>query len=74
MFLQSFDAHELQRIDQVLLPEQNMDVKLVQLIAKTSWGLTKIYQQGSAINYDYDWMLAPGAMKKILNCLTIPMS
>jgi glycerophosphoryl diester phosphodiesterase len=64
-FVQSFDPIELQRIKQELLPELNMQVKLVQLIAMTSWRETLIYQQGISTNYNYDWMLEADAMAEV---------
>ncbi|MEI6894678.1 MAG: glycerophosphodiester phosphodiesterase [Colwellia sp.] len=65
VFVQSFDALELKRIKKYLLPALNMQVKLVQLIAMTSWQETLIYKQGKRVVYDYDWMLTPEAMPKI---------
>ena len=65
IFLQCFDVHELQRLRHELLPELGMNLKLVQLIAKTDWGVS--YQKiGSDWQpYNYDWMLEPGAMAQI---------
>ncbi|GAA0352503.1 glycerophosphodiester phosphodiesterase [Morganella psychrotolerans] len=66
VYLQCFDPNELKRIKQELLPEMGMDVKLVQLIAYTDWQET--FEQnadGKWVNYNYDWMMAPGAMSKI---------
>ncbi|GHB73142.1 glycerophosphodiester phosphodiesterase [Psychrosphaera saromensis] len=65
VFLQSFDAIDLQRIKKQLLPELNMQIKLVQLIAMTDWQETLIYQQDSTSVYNYDWMLQPSSMQKI---------
>ncbi|MFT5758659.1 MAG: glycerophosphoryl diester phosphodiesterase [Alteromonadaceae bacterium] len=65
VFVQSFDPIELKRIKKKLLPELNMQVKLVQLIALTSWKETLIYQQGTSTAYDYDWMLKTEAMTEI---------
>ncbi|GAB7262044.1 hypothetical protein DZS_28070 [Dickeya ananatis] len=43
-----------------------MNLKLVQLIAETRWQETQQQQpDGRWVNYDYDWMLKPGAMQKI---------
>jgi len=64
VYLQSFDAIELQRIDSELLPSMQMDLKLVQLIAMTSWGLTKVYDANEVSNYSYDWMFAADGMSK----------
>lgn len=65
VYLQSFDADELKRIKYELLPKLSMDIKLVQLIAETSWGETMQYIDGKPVAYDYDWMFQPGAMKEI---------
>jgi len=65
VYLQSFDAIELKRIDSELLPSLQMDLKLVQLIAMTSWGLTKVYDANEVSNYSYDWMFAADGMSKV---------
>lgn len=65
VYLQTFDFNELKRIKTALLPKLNMDVKLVQLIAYTDWEETKEKKAGKWVNYDYDWMHRPGAMKQI---------
>jgi glycerophosphoryl diester phosphodiesterase len=65
IFLQCFDPEELRRLRQILLPEQGMDLKLVQLIAETRWGTTQVYRDGKIVPYNSDWMQAPGAMPKI---------
>lgn len=66
VYLQSFDPNELKRVGNELMPEMGMDLPLVQLIARTNWQLTqKQLSNGQWINYDYDWMLEPGAMSVI---------
>jgi glycerophosphoryl diester phosphodiesterase len=65
IFVQSFDPTELQRIKQHLMPKLNMELKLVQLIAMTSWQETLIYHNGTTTPYNYDWMLEINAMEKI---------
>lgn len=65
IFLQSFDANELVRIDKELMPKLEMDLNLVQLIANTHWGITKIYTEKNVSNYSYEWMFKAGAMVKI---------
>jgi glycerophosphoryl diester phosphodiesterase len=43
-----------------------MDLNLVQLIAYTDWNETQEKQpDGKWVNYSYDWMFKPGAMKQI---------
>ncbi|PCJ49025.1 MAG: glycerophosphodiester phosphodiesterase [Gammaproteobacteria bacterium] len=66
IFIQCFDPDETKRIKQVLMPELAMDLKLVQLIAETSWNETmRITPEGTLTAYNYDWMFEPGAMEKI---------
>jgi len=65
VFLQCFDPNELKRIKRNLFTESNMEVKLIQLLAKTEWNATMIYQGGKAIPYNYDWMFKSGGMQKI---------
>lgn len=65
IYLQSFDAEELQRIKHELMPELKMDLPLVQLIAETKWNEKQIKEQGKLQNYNYDWMLEPGGLEKI---------
>ncbi|MFT6349659.1 MAG: glycerophosphoryl diester phosphodiesterase [Psychromonas sp.] len=65
VYFQSFDPEELKRVKYELLPKLSMDIKLVQLMAETSWGETMTYVDGKPVAYDYDWMFKPGAMKKI---------
>lgn len=57
VYLQSFDANELKRIHDELLPMLNIDLKLVQLIADNSWLETfETDDSGDLKPYDYDWM------------------
>ena len=64
--LQCFDADELKRIKNELEPKMGMDLNLVQLIAYTDWNETQQKQpDGSWVNYNYDWMFKPGAMKQV---------
>ena len=66
VYLQCFDANELKRIKYELEPKMGMDLKLVQLIAYTDWHETRQRQaDGQWVNYSYDWMFKPGAMKQI---------
>jgi len=64
-YFQSFDSDELKRVKTELFPKLGLDIKLVQLMAETSWNETMQYQDGKAQPYNYDWMFKPGAMKKI---------
>ncbi|PTA91252.1 glycerophosphodiester phosphodiesterase [Kosakonia sp. H7A] len=66
VYLQCFDADELKRIKHELEPKMGMDLNLVQLIAYTKWHETQQKQpDGKWVNYNYDWMLQPGAMQQI---------
>ncbi|MGL4906536.1 MAG: glycerophosphodiester phosphodiesterase [Plesiomonas sp.] len=66
VFFQSFDAPDLQRVHDELLPKMGMDIKLVQLITPTDDQETMVINpDGSLTNYSYDWMFKPGAMAKI---------
>ena len=66
VYLQCFDAAELKRIKTELAPKRGMDLNLVQLIAYTDWNETQEKQpDGTWVNYNYDWMFKPGAMKQI---------
>ncbi|EKN3347347.1 glycerophosphodiester phosphodiesterase [Yersinia ruckeri] len=66
VYLQCFDVNELKRIKNELEPQKGMDLKLIQLVAYTDWNET--YEQqpnGKWVNYSYDWMFKPGAMKQV---------
>lgn len=66
VYLQTFDFNELKRIKTELLAQQDMDIKLVQLIAYTDWHETEEKNaKGEWVNYDYDWMFKPNAMQEV---------
>ncbi|MGB1238580.1 MAG: glycerophosphodiester phosphodiesterase [Pseudomonadales bacterium] len=65
VYIQSFDAPELERIRRELMPARNMDLKLVQLMAYTNWGIVKQYSNGKARERDVSWMFKQGGMQKI---------
>lgn len=65
VFLQSFDAEELQHIHNTLMPELEMNLPLIQLIAETEWEEKRVQRDGKWVNYDYDWMLTPEGLKTI---------
>ncbi|MEI2267633.1 glycerophosphodiester phosphodiesterase [Erwinia sp. CGal63] len=65
VYLQCFDYNELKRIKTELEPQRGMEVKLVQLITETASKETQEQQNGKWVNYSYDWMLQPGAMKTL---------
>ena len=47
------------------MPKLNVDYKLIQLIAETSWGETMQLKDGKLVPYNYDWLFEKGAMKKV---------
>ena len=66
VYIQTFDWNELKRIKTELMPQMGMDVKLVQLIGYNDWHETEEKDKnGKWVNYDYNWMFKPGAMKEI---------
>lgn len=65
VYLQCFDANELQRINSELMPAMDMDLKLVQLMAYTDWNETMVYKGDTAMPYSYDWMFEADGMKKV---------
>ncbi|SHF61740.1 glycerophosphoryl diester phosphodiesterase [Microbulbifer donghaiensis] len=65
IYLQSFDAEELQRIKRELMPRLGMDLPLIQLIAVTAWGEKQLQVDGKTSNYDYDWMLTAAGLERI---------
>lgn len=65
VYLQCFDYNEVKRIKTELEPSRDMNLKLVQLVAYTDWEETQEQKNGKWVNYSYDWMFEPGAMKTI---------
>lgn len=65
VYLQCFDYNEIKRIKTELEPQRGMNLKLVQLITETDSKETQEQQNGKWVNYSYDWMLQPGAMKTL---------
>ena len=61
-YLQTFDFNELVRIHDEVLPALNMDIQLVQLIARNEWEETMALQNGQWLAYDYSWMHEQGGM------------
>ncbi len=66
VYLQTFDFNELVRVRQELLPQLDMDLKLVQLIADNSWQETLVQDDsGRWIPYDYNWMHSAEGMAEL---------
>lgn len=65
VYLQCFDYNEVKRIKTELEPQRGMNLKLVQLITETDSKETQEQQNGKWVNYSYDWMFKPGAMKQV---------
>ena len=64
-YFQCFDPDETKRVHEQLLPDLNMDIKLVQLIAHTDWNETMRLENCELVAYNYDWLFAEGGMKKV---------
>ncbi len=66
IYLQCFDPNETMRIKNELFPKMGMELKLVQLIAETSWNKTMVYNsKGEAVPYNYDWIFEKDGASKI---------
>ncbi len=65
VYIQCFDPVETKRIKTEVMPKLNVDYKLIQLIAETSWGETMQLKDGKLTAYNYDWFFEKGAMKKV---------
>ncbi|GLO59843.1 glycerophosphodiester phosphodiesterase [Vibrio sp. MACH09] len=66
VYVQCFDPIETKRIAQVLMPAMNIDLKVVQLLAETSWNETMVVDdKGNVTPYNYDWMFKTGAMAEV---------
>ncbi|MBL1416087.1 MAG: glycerophosphodiester phosphodiesterase [Moritella sp.] len=66
VYVQCFDPIENKRIANVLMPELKIDLKVIQLMAETSWNETMVQnKQGKFEPYNYDWMFKPGAMAEV---------
>ena len=66
IYLQCFDPNETMRIKNELFPKMGMELKLVQLIAETSWNETMVYNsKGEAVPYNYDWIFEKDGVSKI---------
>ena len=65
VYIQCFDPNETKRIKTEVMPKLNVDYKLIQLIAETSWGETMQLKDRKLAAYNYDWFFEKGAMKKV---------
>ena len=66
LYLQCFDPEELQRIKKQLLPELQMELKLVQLIGEDGWSATgPVDARGESGAYEHPWMQGVEGLKKI---------
>lgn len=65
VYVQCFDPIETRRIKKELMPELGIDLKVVQLIAETSWLETMENKDGKLVPYNYDWMFEKGGVAKI---------
>lgn len=65
VYVQCFDPNETRRISKELMPKMGMDLKVVQLVAETSWNETFEKKNGKWVPYNYDWMFEKGGMTRI---------
>jgi len=66
VLLQSFDYPELVRIKRELLPALDMDLKLVQLIARNEWNETMALDTAGVWQpYRYDWMFTQAGIEQL---------
>ena len=64
-FLLSYDSKELKRIRKQLLPEMEMQIKLVQLIESNEGQETKTDEWGEWSSYNYDWMFSKSGLRSL---------
>lgn len=64
-FLFSYDSIELKRIRKQLLPEMEMQIKLVQLIDSNEGQETKTDEWGEWSSYNYDWMFSKSGLRSL---------
>ena len=64
-FFQCFDPNELERVRYELLPNLNIKLPLIQLIADNSWGETQVFIGTQWQAYDYDWMFGEKGMAQV---------
>ncbi len=72
VYFQSFDYPDLVRVKKELLPQLNMDIKLVALIGLNDWEETFEYKDGKWQNYDFSYLLNAknyGEISKIADAL-----
>lgn len=65
VYFQTFDWNELKRVKTEVMPKLGMDLKTVMLIAYSDWHESEELVNGKWVNYNYDWMHKPGAVKEI---------
>lgn len=62
VYIQCFDAGEVKRIHDELMPSLDIELKLVQLIAPKNWGETRRVNNGKLELYDNSWLFEKNAM------------
>jgi glycerophosphoryl diester phosphodiesterase len=65
LLLQCFDHDELQRIRTEILPAQQMELQLIQLIDDNNGNETKSLEFGEWVSYNYDWMLSKSGLRAL---------
>lgn len=65
LFIQCFDAEELQRIYAQLMPERGMNLPLIQLIGNNDTTRTQQKTSENLLVYSYDWLYTNSGLKII---------
>ncbi|MBU1232786.1 MAG: glycerophosphodiester phosphodiesterase [Proteobacteria bacterium] len=65
VFILSFDAEELQRLANELLPAMGMSVKLIQLIDSNEGSEIMVEEWGELVSYNYDWMFSKSGLRSL---------
>ena len=65
LYLQCFDPDELQRIHNLLMPERQMSLPLIQLVGANDGLETKQGTQDSPLPYNYDWLFTNTGLRMV---------
>jgi glycerophosphoryl diester phosphodiesterase len=65
LYIQCFDPEELQRINRRLLPDNGMDLPLIQLIGNNDGKETRRKTPDAYSPYNYDWLYTNSGLKMI---------
>ncbi len=70
LYLQSFDPEELQRIHNILLPAQNIDIPLIQLVGLNDGQETRQLHGATWDPYNYDWLFTHMGLRMVASYAT----